>query len=284
MDERLAKVVVGLALESALVYGRDIQTLVSLYSAPDLERVRELHDQLMTSSQHHDREVAIWLEQALEPGPLKTDPRGLVAEMREMEFVLNLLITRSGGAQREVNDWMNFIANAAQSIEDGFWIDAKVLLSRALERSRSASVEQLKSDPGLRYEVDVLQKATAGYFEEMKGYPLRLGVPKDRLEAILKVQEIMLELMQIHYWEEQRIDAEITRPPIHRLSAAIRYLMDEKGESDAAKREIRLASEHLETRLNEIVDEKRRELISVYYERIKEVAKTFEEWRPRISG
>lgn len=284
MDERLAKVVVGLALESALVHGRDTQTLVSLYSAPDLERVRELHDQLITAIQHHDREVAIWLEPALELGPLKTDPRGLVAEMREMEFVLNLLISRSGGAQREVNDWMNFIVNAAQSIEDRFWIDAKVLLSRALERSRRASVEQLKSDPGLRYEVDVLQGATAGYFEEMKGYPLRLGVPEDKLDAILKVQEIMLELMQIHYRGEQRIDAKITRPPIHRLSAAIRYLMDEKGEPDAAKREIRLASEHLETRLNEIVDEKRRELISVYYERIKEVAKTFEEWPPHISG
>ena len=274
MDEKFVKVVVGLALESALVLKCDIRTLVALYSDPDLGRVRELHDQLIESPDHYNRVVAIWLEPALEFGPLKSDPRGLVKEMREMEFVLSVLINRVGEAQREVNDWMNYIANASQSIEDDFWIDAKILLSRAVRSSQHPSVEKLKADPSLRYEVDVLQRATASYFEEVKGYPLRLKVPEERLEAILKVQEIMLEMMQAHYGEEQGKNAKITGPPIHRLSATIRYLMDERREIEAAKRELRLASEYIETMLNEIIDEERREKTFVYKEGIKEVIHT----------
>lgn len=274
MDERHVKVVVGLALESTLVHRRDTRTLVSLYSHPDMARLRELHNQLMASNIHYDREAAIWLEPALELDPLKSDPRRLVEEMREMEFVLNVLISRSGGAQREVNAWMNYIINAAQSIEDGFWIDAKILLSQALQSSRHASVERLKSDPSLSYEVDVLQRATASYFEEVKGYPLRLKIPEERLDATLEVQEIMLELTQFHYGNDQRVGAAISGPPIHRLSTAIRHLMDERKEIEAAEREVRLASEYLETRLNDIVDKECCDMIRAYDERIKKVLHT----------
>lgn len=238
MDERLVKVVVGLALECALVNRRDSRLLFSLYSDADMDRVKELHDRLIASSDHYDREVAIWLEPVIELGTLKSNPGGLVAEMRKMEFVLNTLIHRSGEAQREVNNWMNYIANAAHSLEDGFWIDAKILLSRALQSSRRPSVEGLKADSRLRYEVDVLHAATASYFEEMKKYPLRLSVSEERLDAMLEVQDIMLELMHIHYMEEQGEDSVISSS-IYRLSTAIRYLMDEKRELMAAKREVR---------------------------------------------
>ena len=274
MDERLVKVVVGLALECALVNRRDSRLLFSLYSDADMDRVKELHDRLIASSDHYDREVAIWLEPVIELGTLKSNLGGLVAEMRKMEFVLNTLIHRSGEAQREVNNWMNYIANAAHSLEDGFWIDAKILLSRALQSSRCPSIERLKADPSLRYEVDVLQRATASYFEEVKGYPLRLRFPEDRLNAILKVQEIMLDLMQIHYGEKYGENAEITGTPIQRMSATIRYLMDERKELEASKRELRLASEHLETKLNKIVDKERREIMHVYNERTREIINT----------
>ncbi|MFQ6052888.1 MAG: hypothetical protein ACE5OO_01480 [Candidatus Bathyarchaeia archaeon] len=254
MDERLVKVVVGLALESAFVNRRHARILASIYSDPDLERVRKLHDALIVSGDPYDREVAIWLEPALDLGPLRSDPSGIVREMREMEVVLYSLITRAGEAYRDVNNWLNFIANAAQSIEDGFWIDAKILLSRALGSSMRPSVEVLKTDPSLRYEVDVLQRATASYFREVKGYPLRLSIPEDRLDEILKVQEIMLDLMDIHYGEEGGNHPEITGPPIHRLSTAVRYLMDGNREIEAAEREVRLALEHLETMLEDAVE------------------------------
>jgi len=271
LDERLLRFVVGLALESALVHRRDNRTLVSLHSDPDLERVRELYDELMVSGEHYDREVAIWLELALEQGPLLSDPLKLVREMREMEVILYTLIPRSGEARRNVNVWLNFIANTAHTIEDGFWIDAKVLLSRALQSSQHPSVEELKAYSRLRYEVDVLQKATASYFEEMKKYPLRLRVPEERLDALLEVQDIMLELMHIHYREEPEEGSEVPRSSIYRLSTAIRYLMDERRELMAAKREVRLASEEMAMRLNEIVDEERSELMDIYGKRIKEV-------------
>jgi len=274
LDERWEKAVIGLALESALVHKRDTRTLVNLYSNPDRQQVRELHDQLMMSGDPFDREVAIWLEPALELGPLKSDPSKLVSELKEMELVLYTLIPRSGEAQRDVNSWMNYIANTAQSIKDDFWIDAKILLSRALQSSRSPSVVGLKADPSLRYEVDVLQKATASYFEEVKGYPLRLKVSDDRLDAVLRVQELLLELTQIHYKENQWEYSEVTRQPIHRLSNTIRYLMDVNREREDAKQEMQRASEELERRLNEFVDREERERMVVYSNRMKDVINT----------
>ena len=274
MEKRSIKVVVGLAVESALVHGRDTRTLLHLYGKPDLERLQELHDQLIISPLHYDREIAIWLEPALEFSQLNFDPKDLIREMREMEFVLHVLLNRIGSFQEDVNNWMNFILNSAKSIEDGFWIDGKILLSRALQSSLCPSVERLKADPRFRYELDVLQKATASYFEEVKRYPIKLSFPEHRLDAILKVQEIMLELMQIHYREESRIDPEETRQPIHKLSSAIRYMMDECKELEDAKREIRLALGHLETRLNTIADDGSHAMILDYHNRIKGVLNT----------
>ncbi len=257
-----------------MVHRRDKSTLLCLYATPDLERLRELHDQLITSPLHHDREIAIWLEPALELGQLDSDPKNLVKEMKEMEFVLHVLLNRIGNFQQDVNNWMNYILNAAQSIEDGFWIDGKILLSRALKSSLCTSVERLKEDPRFRYEVDVLQKATASYFEEVKRYPIKLSIPEYRLDAILEVQEIMLELTQIHYREESWIDPEVTRQPIHKLSSAMRYMMDDHKKLEDAKREIRLALGHLETRLNSVVDDGSRSVILDYHNRIKDVLNT----------
>jgi len=274
LDKRSMKVVVGLAVESAIVHGRDTRTLLHLYSMPDLERLQELHNQLLTSPLHYDREIAIWLEPALELDQPTSDPRNLVREMREMEFVLHVLLNWIGSFQEDVNNWMNFIANAAQSIEDGFWIDGKILLSRALQSSLCPSVERLKADPRFRYELDVLQKATASYFEEVKGYPIKLSFPEHRLDAILKVQEIMLELMQIHFREESRMEPEETRQPIHKLSSAMRYMMDDRKEIEDAKREIRLALGHLETRLNTIADDDGHTMILDYHNRLRGVLNT----------
>ncbi|KON29206.1 hypothetical protein AC482_07170 [miscellaneous Crenarchaeota group-15 archaeon DG-45] len=271
MDERLLRVVIGLALESALVHRRGIPSLASFYSEPDAGLVRELHDRLIDSGDHCDREAAIWLGLALEQGDIGSNPRGLVVGLREMEFVLYMLMPRSGEALQEVNLWMSFIANAAHSVEDGFWIDAKLLLSRALQVSQSPPVEGLRAESDLGYEVDVLQRATASYFDEVKGYPVRLRVAEDRMEAILKVQEHMLDLMRIHYREEQWGSPEATRTPIHRMSSAIRHLMDEGKELGAPKLELQLASEHLERWVSEIAGGEERTVIQAACEGIKEV-------------
>lgn len=272
MSEKLVKIAVGLALESALVRKAGINVLLSLYSNPDVDLVRETHDSLIASDEHRDREAAIWLEVALDQGLLKSDPRRLAAEMREMEFILGTLINRAGRAQRDVNDWMNYIANAAQFIIDGFWIDAKIFLSRGMQISRTPSIESLKSHPSLRHEVDVLQRATASYFEEMKGYPLSLQIPEEKLDVIITVQENMLELMQSKHKVESMDEANFIRQIVNQSSSAMRYLMERK-DSDA-KRELHRVLEHLEMWREIVGDEATRGRIDVYTQKMKHVINT----------
>ncbi|MEM2126656.1 MAG: hypothetical protein QXH67_00335 [Candidatus Bathyarchaeia archaeon] len=251
MDYRFKRFIVGLALESSLVNRCPIQGLQELYLEPVSERVRELHDRLIISERHREREVAIWLEPALDMGPLRYDPTRIVGEMREMEFLLYLLIRRAGEAQRDVNYWMDYISNAAQSLSDGFWIDAKIFLSRALQVSRRSTIEGLKMDPTLGYEVDILQKATLSYFREVLTYPITLEVPEERLDTLLEIQGIMLELMRIHYGEGERGSASSLRP-IHILSALIRRLLNPRFALEDAKADLKLALEYLEANLHEV--------------------------------
>ncbi len=270
MDKRLAKIAIGLALQTAIPHGREIETLLTLYSDPDLEKARKLHDKLAVSCSHYDREVAIWLETLLEHGPFESDLKALVAIMREMESVLYFLINQVGEAQREVNDWMNYVANAAESLADGFLIDAKIFLSQALEVSQSPTVERLKSDPSLRRKLDILQRATAEYSEETRNHPSKLTIPEDRLETILRVQEILLDLMQTYYRGRREEDDETVGVAIRRLNTAMRYLMNKDKGLEAARQEVQLASEYLSEQKSRVVDERKRELAHKCSERMKE--------------
>jgi len=266
LDKRLLRMAAGLALESALVSRMEAAPLAALYDEPDLARTIQLHDEMLGSLDHREREAAIWLETGLDLGPLRHDPRGLAEEMREMEVVLGALINRSEEALREVNDWMNLIANAYQFILDGYWIDAKIFLSRALRHSRSPSVESLRAQPQLSHEVGVLQRATESYFEELKSYPLKLQVDGDRLQRLLLVQEVMLELMRRVRGPEE--EAKSTGKAVYRLSQAIRYLMGEGGHEEVC-RELRMASEYLRELIGASRKGSRRREIQGYVEQVE---------------
>lgn len=270
MDYRFKRFIVGLALESSLVNRCPIQGLQELYLEPVSERVRELHDRLIISERHREREVAIWLEPALDMGPLRYDPTRIVGEMREMEFLLYLLIRRAGEAQRDVNYWMDYISNAAQSLSDGFWIDAKIFLSRALQVSRRNTIEGLKMDPSLGYEVDILQKATLSYFREVLTYPIVLEAPEERLDTLLEIQGIMLDLMRIHYGEGEGGSASYLRA-IHILSALIRRLLNPRFTLEDAKADLKLALEYLEANLHEARGEEDRNRIREQRSRIEKL-------------
>ena len=274
LDERLPKVVVGLALQSAIPHGCEVETLLALYSDPNPEKARRLHDKLSASRSHCDREIAIWLRLLLEQGPSKSDPKAMVTTMREMESVLFFLINQVGESQREINDWMNYIANAAESLADGFLIDAKIFLSQASEVSQSPIIERLKSDPSLGRKLDILQRATAQYFEEMRTYPSKLMIPEDRLEIVLRVQEILLDLMQAYYQGKREEDDEVIGGSIRRLNTAVRYLMNKDREVEAAKQELQLASEHLSEKKSRVLGERKRQLVNECSERMKELIET----------
>jgi hypothetical protein len=246
LDSRLLKMAVGLALETAIVQRRETRELTSLYSNPDRRKIAKLHRRLIASDDTYEREVAIWLELVLDAPTLKSDPQKLATEMREFESVLYTLISRMGSFETELNHWMNFVANAAQYIRDGHWIDAKIMLSRAVYISKVTTVEKIKSTPEYGYEIDVLQKATVSYFEEMKGYPLELKIPEGSLEPIVAVQEVMLDIMREYYDGGQE---ETSRQAIQRLSSVIRHLMEDN--SGKAEQELRLASTYMEERVGE---------------------------------
>lgn len=274
MDRRLAKITIGFALQSAIPHGRYTEALLALYSDPNLEKARMLHDELAMSHNHYDREVAIWLEALHEHCPSELDTKALATTMREMESVLYFLINQVGEAQREVNDWMNYIANAAESLADGFWIDAKIFLSQALEISQSLAFEHLKSDPNLKRKLDILQRATAQYFVEIRTLPSKLAIPEDRLETIIAVQKVLLDLMQAYYQGRREESDEVLGIAIRRLNATIRHLMNKDREIEATKQEMQLISEHLSEKKSKIVDERKRELVRDCGERMKELAET----------
>ena len=255
--KKFNKVVAGLALVNE-IYNRGFnQALFNLYSRPDIDRIRALHDRFIASDDHFDREVAFWLELALEQIPIKIDLTNLVVTMKEMEVLLFDLLWRvNAGSQRDLNDWLNFVANAAQSIQDGYWIDAKILTSQALESSRKESVEDVKRDPVLRRKIEVLQRGTLRCFEQVRRFPLRLRLPEERLDVIIEVQEILIQLVMRLYLERPEKEAVgLLTDPARKLNAALRYMM-QSDEMEKAGDEIGLALQYLESRMNNVSNKK----------------------------
>ncbi len=269
MEDKLVKIAIGLALENAIYNGQEIRRLTSLYSDPDMERALKLHDQLISSNDHLVRETAFFLQLGLDIGPLQGDPLGLVGEMREMEHLLYAYLNKYGRAQKAMNDWLNYVVNASQSIIDGYWMDAKVLLSLAVQTSKDPTVEALKTNPELRYRVETLQGATASYFQELKGYPLKLMMSDESVEAILMIQEPLLEMLQSPNIVEEKSEDEYAIKVVRGFHTAIKYLM-EKKESEA-KRELLNVERLLENWLENLGDEENRRQLDDYHENVKSV-------------
>ena len=252
MDSRTYKIVAGLALENELYNRRFNKTLLDIYSNPRFEVIKTLHDQLINSDDHLDREAAFWLEMALQQPPLRINLQDLIVEMREMEVLLSsLLLQVDAESQRDINDWTNYIINTAQSLQDGYGIDAKILISSAVQTSRKESVERIKRNPTLLHETDVLQKATIRLFEEIKSIPLKLTIPEEHLDIVIELQAIIIDLLQRRYSEHlDKENENLIVYTLKRLEASLRYLMQSDRNKDKVKQEILLACEHLDLHTN----------------------------------
>ena len=272
MVDTLVKIAVGMALENAIYNGQEIQHLTSLYSDPDTERALKLHDELISSNDHLERETAFFLQLGLDIGPLQGDPLGLAGEMREMEHLLYAYLNKYGRAQKALNDWLNYVVNSSQSIIDGYWTDAKILLSLAVQTSQDPSVEALKTNPEFRYRVEILQGATASYFKELKGYPLKLKISDESAEAILMIQEPLLEMLQSPHIVEVNSEEENAIKVVRGSHTAIKYLM-EKRETEA-KRELLNVEKLLESWLENLGDDVNSPQLEGYYEKVKNVLST----------
>ncbi len=274
MDQRIAKIIVGFALQNGLINDLSVDDLVLLYSDSDLKKARKLYERFSTSSRHSDRMISIWLQQLFEQGPLESDSKKLVTDLREMEFLLFVMLNRAGDAQNAVNDWMNYIVNAAESLADGYWADAKILLSQALEVSHSESVERLKLDRSIAYELDTLQRATASYFREALTYPSRIAVPDEAVENILKLQSILIRMLQFQHRKKDAISEELFGMITRRLNTAIRSLMSGEKDAASALQEMKLVVQHVSEKGDLVSDREGRKLICESADKIKELLET----------
>lgn len=271
MSARLNKVVVGLALKNELYNKRLNQTLFDIYTHPEIDAIKDLHDRLISSKDHCDREVAFLLELALQQPPAQIDLEDVNTELSEMEVLLYDLVLRvNSESQRSLNDWMNYIANVPQSIRDGRGIDAKILMSLAVQSSRNESVERIKSDSELMYKIEVLQKETSRLFDVIKRIPLRLVASEERLDALEKLQDILIALLQRYNSEHpQEGVKDLLRYPIQKLEASQRCLMGSDVKNDAAKNEVLIASKYLEQHMNDITDKNYLEWMKSLLEKIQ---------------
>ncbi|MFH0897128.1 MAG: hypothetical protein V1850_03655 [Candidatus Bathyarchaeota archaeon] len=275
MDNRLYKVVVGLALENEIYNRRANKTLANLFSRPNLDDIIALHHRLIASSDHFDREVAFWLELGLEHQPIKIDLKDLLEEIDQMEVLLSDLLSRAdANSQRDLNDWLNYIVNVAYSIRDGFEIDAKTLMSLAFQSSKSDSIERIKRDPSLQYQIGVLQKETFRLFEEIKRFPLKLATPEERLDSIIELQVVFIDLLQRYYLERPEKELiDIIRYPIEKLEVSQRYLMRSDVAVEKAKQEMELIVERLEWQMGNINAKKVLDLVKKIYEKVKDLSR-----------
>jgi hypothetical protein len=269
---------VGLALKNELYNKRLNKKLFDLYSRPEIEAIKDLHDRLISSNDHFDREVAFWLELALKQPPIQIDLHDINTELTEMEVLLYDLVLRADPeSQRSLNEWMNYIANVPQSIRDGHGIDAKILMSLAVQNSRKESIERIKRDPRLRYKIEILQKETSRLFEVIKRIPLKLVASEERLVALEKLQEILIDLLQRYDFERPHEGvSDLIRYPLQKFEASQRCLMRSNVKIDNVKNEILIASKYLEQQMNNLHNKKNLEWMKRLLDKIQSLIQSLE--------
>ena len=269
VNKKLSKLIVGLALINDFFNGRLNQTLLSLYSNPTIAKIRTIHDRNINSTNHFDREVAFWLALNLKQKPLKIHLNDLIVELREMEVILSSLLWQvTADTQRDFNDWLNYMINAAHSVQDRYWMDAKSFMSRAVQSSQRQNVEKIKRNPTIGYKVRLLQTETLRCFEQIKRFPTELRIPEEYLDSVLEVQEIMIELkLNYHLQHPTKEISKLIENSIKKLNSALRYLMHSNLE-DASK-ELERASDHMEWQIGQVTARKTIDWARKLHERIK---------------
>lgn len=226
--------------------------LGSLYEEPDLSKIEALYKRLITSADYRDREVGLWLGLIVETSHRSLDFRDLQKELEEMEYILTSLMNRvDESSQRELNDWVNYLANAAYDIRDGFWFDSKIDMNRALNSSNSDALNRLKNNPLLGYEVALLQSETSKIFNQLKNLPAHLNIPEDRLDLVLNVEAILLEVMKETYLRDSSIPDEVLKYILDHTSSALRYSIKADTSIEQIRKEIEIASHYLQSRSEE---------------------------------
>ena len=251
------KIVVGLALQAGIRRNRLDPTISDLYSNPDPASIASLNDRLIHSKDPEDREVGFWLEPAVKRKPPEIDWRDIVINMLETELdLLDLAYRIQTSHLREtfrvdgLLDWLNEIGNSVNNIRSGDWIYAKIAISRALHKSHDTSIEKIRENEYLTGAIDSHRKSTENYFDQILTFPCKLTMLEDRVDTILEVQDLLIEIMRKYYLESpNRILVDVILYPIEKLGVAQDYLLNPERSEEQANYEIGLASEHLKEKV-----------------------------------
>jgi hypothetical protein len=281
LDQKLVKVAVGLALEAEMESGDEdssvLDRLLRLYANPDPVGVQVLHDELLKSDIFEDREVGLWLELALTGRRSDFDWREVVMDMQETEldlFDLAYLIETSEYVNEfrafGLLDWMNSIGVCVSNIRSGNWVLAKIDVNRAVHRSLAVSVEKIRGNEDFRSAVDEHRKATADYYERVLEFPCESNIPEDRLDTILEVQELLIELKRKYRREPaNKVLSDVALYSIEKLGVAEDCLLDSKTGLEQAGYEVGLVYEYLKEKVEAIRNEEIRAWIVKLLERIE---------------
>jgi hypothetical protein len=195
---QLLKIAIGLALKSELYHGRINTKLYDLYKNPDHGNVQKYYSFMIESDHHVDREVAFWLELAIPKPPERISLAAVIDVLRKMEVILyDLLVQANPNLLKDLNDWLNYLANIPHMLENNRGIEAKRLISQAFDSSRASTIEMLKNDPKIARKLQILQQETQHLYHQILRIPLKLVIPLEQREPVLTLQHQILELIRI---------------------------------------------------------------------------------------
>ena len=233
---RYNKIVVGLALANELHLRKASHDLVDVYRTPNKRRIKILHDRLSTSTDDVDQETALFLGLALNGDPREVDLHQLLVTLKEIEVLLfEFMRQASGSTQRNLNDWYNYLVNASQSLHDGDFFDAKILMNRAYQSAKRTTVDNSPSKYALRSKIAILRTGTLDASQKIQEIPIRLRVPEARHELIVEELDVLIEsLTLLRECGEATISSAIGLV-IQKVNAALRITMRSVDVKDAVR-------------------------------------------------
>ncbi len=223
--------------------------LSNLYTSPHPDKAYKYYTILLASDRHSDRETAFWLELAIPKPPERIDLAAVIDILRKMEVILyDLLMQATPNLQTDLNNWLNYIANIPHMLESGTGIDAKRLISQALDSSKTSTIEILKNDPTIGRKLRILQQETQYLYHQILRIPLKLVIPEGQQDLVLRLQQQLLELLQVGL--KQVENTPNYQYSIQKLERIQTYLMNPNIPYKVVKSDIRQAINYLQQSYN----------------------------------
>ena len=272
-DRRFQKIAIGLAVENGLQNGYDDRTIDELHENPSSDKIAKTYRRMISSNIQQEREIALWLELGLYQEPTTfPDITELLRRIREIEAILYALLGHAGlSITQPLNNWLNYVANAGESINTGFWIDAKAYMDRAVEAADETLTKVGSADPKMLYDLDILRSETRRDHEELLKASFRLKLPEDALNQILVVQDLLIRILRRRVAEADHKSAELLLCISDRLTIAERSLLQEKPDMQNAVESVTQAISQIENQIPTLQDETVRRGFERTLQELKEI-------------